>query len=123
MTPTYTLDALLSRSDLAIDAILGAGRYRPPDGIVADVIALVNQCRRQRAGLSVVAIDLPTGVNPDTGAADAASIQADATLALCFPKFGIANFPGAGYAGRITVVDIGLPESVVAATPTCRPNG
>ncbi len=109
-----TLDALLSRSDLAIDAILGAGRYRPPDGIVADVIALVNQCRRQLAGLPVVAIDLPTGVNPDTGAADAASIQADATLALCFPKFGIVNFPGAGYAGRIAVVDIGLPSQVAA---------
>ncbi|MXZ90717.1 MAG: NAD(P)H-hydrate dehydratase [Chloroflexi bacterium] len=111
----HTLASRLSRSDLVIDAILGAGRYRPPDGIVADVIGLVNRRRHQRAALSVVAIDLPTGVNPDTGAANAAGIQADATLALCFPKFGIANFPGAGYAGRITVVDIGLPESVVAA--------
>ena len=110
----HSIDSLLARSDLVIDAILGAGRYRLPDGIVANVIALVNDRRFRRAGLTVVAIDLPTGVNPDTGAADAASIQADATLALCYPKFGIANFPGAGYAGRIVVVDIGLPAPVSA---------
>ena len=109
------LDGLLSRSHLAVDAILGAGRYRPPEGTIADVIALVNRHRRERAGFAVVAIDLPTGVNPDTGAADAASIDAEATLALCYPKFGIANFPGAGYAGRIAVVDIGLPAEVSAA--------
>lgn len=114
-----TLDALLSYSDVVIDAILGAGRYRPADGVVADVITLVNS-RRQRTALSVVAIDLPTGINPDTGAADGAGIQADVTLALCFPKFGIANFPGAGYAGRISVIDIGLPARITAdaALPT-----
>ena len=109
-----TLDALLSRSHMAVDAILGAGRYRPPEGVIADVIALVNRHRRERAGFAVVAIDLPTGVNPDTGAASDASIDAEATLSLCYPKFGIANFPGAGYAGRIAVVDIGLPAEVAA---------
>ena len=110
----HVLDALLSRSDLIVDAILGAGRYRPPEGVIAGVITRVNHHRRQRAGLSVVAIDLPTGVNPDTGAADTNTIEADATLALCYPKFGIASFPGAGLAGRIAVVDIGLPEELAA---------
>ena len=110
----HALDALLSRSHLVVDAILGAGRYRPPEGVIADVIARVNHHRRQRAGPSVVAIDLPTGVNPDTGEADTDRIQADTTLALCCPKFGIANFPGAGHAGRIVVVDIGLPKQLAA---------
>ena len=109
-----TFDSLLSGSDLAVDAILGAGRYRPLDGTVASVCALVNRHRRARPDLAVVAIDLPTGVNPDTGAADENTLVADVTLALCYPKFGIANFPGAGYAGRIAVLDVGLPQTVAA---------
>ena len=109
-----TLDSLLSGSDVAIDAILGAGRYRPLDGVVAGASALVNHYRRQRAGFAAIAIDLPTGVNPDTGAADENALVADVTLALCYPKFGIAGFPGAGYAGRIVVLGIGLPEQVAA---------
>ena len=109
-----TLDSLLSRSHLVADAILGAGRYRTLDGAVADVCALVNRHSRTRPSLAVVAIDLPTGVNPDTGAADENTVVADVTLALCFPKFGIANFPGAGYAGRIAVLDVGLPQQVAA---------
>ena len=109
-----TLYSLLSGSDLAVDAILGAGRYRPLDGTVASVCALVNRHRRARPDLAVVAVDLPTGVNPDTGAADENTLVADVTLALCYPKFGIANFPGAGYAGRIAVLDVGLPQTVAA---------
>ena len=65
--------------------------------------------------LPVIAVDLPTGVNPDTGAADPRTIVADETLALCHPKYGIANFPGAACAGRISVLSIGLPDEVSAA--------
>ena len=109
-----TLDRMLRRSEMVVDAILGAGRYRPLEGVVGDVAALVNRHRRHRPALAVVAVDLPTGVNPDTGEADGNAIQADETLALCFPKYGIANFPGAGHAGRITALDIGLPLPVAA---------
>ncbi len=107
------LGELLASCQVVVDAILGAGRYRPLDGVVGDVAALVNRHRRQRADLHVVAVDLPTGVNPDTGAADENALVADVTLALCYPKFGIANFPGAGYAGRIVVLGIGLPPQVL----------
>ncbi len=109
------LDTQLLRAELVVDAILGAGRYRPLDGVVGAAASLVNRRRRANPGRSVVAVDLPTGVNPDTGAADGQTIAADETLALGFPKFGIANFPGAGYAGRITALDIGLPSEVAAA--------
>lgn len=103
------LGELLASCQVVVDAILGAGRYRPLDGVMGDVAALVNRHRRQRADLHVVAVDLPTGVNPDTGAADENTLVADVTLALCYPKFGIATFPGAAYAGRIVVLGIGLP--------------
>ncbi len=109
------LGRLLARSDAVVDTILGAGRYRPLDGLVGDVVALVNDVRSGRPRLPVVAVDLPTGVNPDTGDADPRTLRADETLALCHPKYGIANFPGAGYAGRITVLGIGLPDEVSAS--------
>lgn len=108
------LRRLLGRANLVVDAILGAGRYRPLEGTVEKVASLVNHVRDGRANLPVVAIDLPTGVNPDTGAADLRSIVADETLALCHPKYGIANFPGAGCAGRITLLPIGLADEVSA---------
>ena len=108
------LGGLLRRCDAVVDAILGAGRYRPLDGVVGDVAALVNQVHSSLPHLPVIAVDLPTGVNPDTGDADPRTIIADETLALCHPKYGIANFPGAGFAGRITVLGIGLPDEVSA---------
>ena len=106
------LDALLRRCDVVVDAILGAGTYRPLSGVVESVARRVN-ARRLVGRFETVALDLPTGVNPDTGDADEATIQADETLALCCPKVGIANFPGAGFAGRITILDIGLPANVL----------
>lgn len=109
------LGGLLRSCDAVVDAILGAGRYRPLDGIVGEVSSLVNSIRSGLRDLPVIAVDLPTGVNPDTGAADPRAISADETLALCYPKYGIANFPGAGFAGRITVLDIGLPHEVSAS--------
>ena len=115
------LGRLLRGSDAVIDAILGAGRYRPLDGVVGEVAAVVNEIRSRRPYLPVIAVDLPTGVNPDTGAADPRTIVADETLALCHPKYGIASFPGAGFAGRITVLSIGLPEEVSAAADSDLP--
>ena len=109
------LVGLLRRSDSVVDAILGAGRYRPLDGRVSEVAALVNRVRSHRPNLPVIAVDLPTGVNPDTGDADPQTILADETLTLCHPKYGIASFPGAGCAGRITVLGIGLPHAVSAS--------
>lgn len=109
------LQRMLRRCAVVVDAILGAGRYRPLDGIVGDVADLVNRVRRGRPNLPVIAVDLPTGVDPDTGAADPRTIVADQTLALCHPKYGIANFPGAGCAGRISVLGIGLPDALSAS--------
>ena len=110
------LDALLGSSELVVDAILGAGRYRPlAAGVVAQVVGRVNEAR-QAGRFHTIAVDIPTGVNPDTGEADLETIEADETLALHCPKVGIANFPGAGFAGRITILDIGLPAAALPST-------
>ena len=103
-----SLARLLSRASVVVDAILGAGRYRPLEGTVKHVVETINMHRTRGSRCAVLSIDLPTGVHPDTGEVDANALQADVTLALCYPKVGIANFPGAGHAGRIVVLDVGL---------------
>ena len=101
----------LATSSVVVDAILGAGRYRPLEGTTAEVVRLANRRKDRGTAGAVISVDLPTGVNPDTGAADDHAIRADVTLALCCPKFGIANFPGAAHAGRIVEIGIGLPDT------------
>ena len=102
----------LTNSTVVVDAILGAGRYRALEGVVKGVVEIINEHRSGHPGCEVVSIDLPTGVNPDTGETDENALAADVTLALCYPKFGVANFPGAALAGRIAVLPIGLhPEA------------
>jgi len=72
--------------------------------------------RTRGAGESPVllALDLPTGLNADTGEADPACPRFDATLALGYPKAGLLRFPGAERAGRLRVLDIGVPGGLAA---------
>ena len=60
----------------------------------------------------LLALDLPTGLNPDTGEMDPACPQFDATLALGYPKSGLLRFPGAERAGQLRVLDIGVPPGL-----------
>jgi hydroxyethylthiazole kinase-like uncharacterized protein yjeF len=56
----------------------------------------------------VAAVDLPSGLNPDTGALDPASLAADLTVTFAFPKIGQVTFPGAGAVGELVIADIGI---------------
>ena len=107
-----TLQHKLSRSSLVIDAILGTGRSRPLGGTAAAVIEGVEDRRAAPRPPMVLAVDLPTGVDSDTGAADPAGLTADLTVALGFPKAGLVTFPGAGRVGRLETVPIGLPDGI-----------
>ena len=111
-TNLATLDRLLSRSELVVDAILGTGRSRPLTGIVGDVIAQLNDAARNSRRPIIVAMDLPTGLNCDTGEVDPACPQVDVTVALGRPKVGLLTFPGAERAGRLEVAGIGLPPDL-----------
>lgn len=110
-----TLDAWLNWTDVVLDALLGTGRSRPLDGIYRESLTRARAVRARRAGLRVVALDLPTGLDADTGRLDPAALPADLTVALGLPKIGHLTFPGAGAAGRLEVVDIGLPAGLDAA--------
>ena len=106
------LDDLLGRAYLVIDALLGTGRSRPIEGTLAGVLSRLAKARAERVKMKLVALDLPTGLNADTGEADPLCPTADVTVALGYPKVGHFAFPGAERVGRLEVVDIGIPPSL-----------
>lgn len=106
------LDRLLGRCRLVIDAVLGTGRSRPLEGAVKEVMLRLTDRRAGNNPPVMMALDLPTGLSPDTGEVDPACPNTDVTVALGFPKRGLLAFPGADRAGRLLVVDIGLPAGL-----------
>src|SRR5713101_7139814 len=106
------LESAMRRAEYVLDSLLGTGRSRPlPDDMRA-LLARVRQERERRETLRVVAIDLPTGLNADTGEVDPGTIPADITITLAFPKQGFFFFPGRAYIGELFVGDIGLPPEM-----------
>ena len=117
-----TLERLLRRSRMVIDAVLGTGRSRPLTGPVQEAMLLLQRHPRsfrhsresgnQDERPLLLALDLPTGLNPDTGEVDPACPHFDVTLALGYPKLGLLRFPGAERTGRLRVLDIGVPPGL-----------
>ncbi len=107
-----TLQRLIRRSRLVIDAALGTGRSRPLTGPVGDAMQVLQQSRGFANPPRLLALDLPSGLNADTGEVDPACPQFDSTLALGYPKAGLLRFPGAERVGRLQVLDIGVPHGL-----------
>lgn len=103
--------------DLAIDALLGLGTRRAPEGAIAAAIERLNT-----AGAPVLAVDLPSGLHPDTGMPlGAACVQASATLSLLSLKPGLFTGRGRDLAGSVWWDDLGVaadgPTAELGATP------
>ena len=107
-----TLVRILHRSRLVIDAVLGTGRSRPLDGPVRDAMLVLQRTRKLANPPLLIALDLPTGLNADTGEVDPACPYFDTTMSLGYPKAGLLRFPGAERAGRLRVLDIGIPPGL-----------
>jgi len=93
--------------DLVLDGLLGTGIQLPVRADVADMIRAINQ-----AGIPVLAIDLPSGLDADSGAGRETCIQADWTVTLGLPKPALSASPATG---RLFVADIGLPIPLFGA--------
>jgi hydroxyethylthiazole kinase-like uncharacterized protein yjeF len=106
-----TFDGLLAKATCIIDGLLGTGKMRPLEGVFKQVLEKVNAAKRERK-LRIIAIDLPSGMDADTGEADPACPEADLTVTLAFPKPGFYKFPGAEKTGKITIADIGIPAGL-----------
>jgi hydroxyethylthiazole kinase-like uncharacterized protein yjeF len=113
-----SLAGLLESSSAVIDALFGIGQVRPFHNALKSALDRVSDLKRARPSLRIIALDLPSGLNADTGAVDPACLYADNTVTLGFPKVGLLKNPGADRAGRITVADIGIPAYLVDEVPS-----
>jgi len=104
-TKLEEIQRAMRNSDLIIDAILGTGLQGKVTGLKAKIIDLINIANKE-----VVAIDVPSGLDADTGKIKGPCTKVTHTITLALPKIGLLIFPGASYAGRVTVVEIGIPS-------------
>jgi hydroxyethylthiazole kinase-like uncharacterized protein yjeF len=98
----------LAPADVIVDALFGAGLDRPVEGASRAMIDAMN-----RAGIPIVAVDLPSGVNGRTGAVMGVAVEAAETVTFFRRKIGHALLPGRLHCGNISVVDIGIPADVL----------
>jgi ADP-dependent NAD(P)H-hydrate dehydratase / NAD(P)H-hydrate epimerase len=108
-----TAAAAISRADLIIDGLLGIGGR---GGLRDPFAGLARQAEQARqAGATVVAVDLPSGIDADTGGVDGPAVRADVTVTFGVIKPGLLIDPGAGHAGAVELVDIGLGPHLTGA--------
>lgn len=96
---------LLAGSGVVVDAIFGTGFSGSPRGPAASAIGAVNDC-----GAPVVAADIPSGVDADSGEVEGPAVRADVTVTFHAPKVGQRVAPGKGHCGQLRVTDIGIPD-------------
>ena len=102
------LERELRRADIAIDAIFGTGfRGQPEDDFELSIREL------NSAGAPIVAADIPSGVNGETGTVEGEAVWADVTVTFGALKAGIVLLPGAERAGVIEIADIGFTEDLM----------
>jgi len=102
----------LAPADCVIDALFGAGLARDIDGEAKAVIERVNAFAR--AGGRVLAVDVPSGVDGETGKVRGAAVEASASVTFFRLKPGHLLLPGRALAGAIKLADIGIPETALA---------
>ena len=93
----------ITAADLVIDGMLGIGCSRPLEGLIRDITEKLN-----RSGAYVIAVDVPTGLDSDTGRARGTAVNADETVTFIGLKQGLYLADGRNYAGRIILRDIGV---------------
>ncbi|MCE2464269.1 MAG: NAD(P)H-hydrate dehydratase [Dehalococcoidia bacterium] len=100
----------LANSHVVIDAVLGTGRARPLEGMLSEAMLRLSAAKVRRPGMTIISLDLPTGMDADTGRIDTACPKADITVTFGYPKVGHFRSPGAEKRGRLEVLDIGIPN-------------
>lgn len=96
----------VATDDVVVDALLGIGARLPLGEPLASWCDAMNG-----SSAYTIAVDVPTGVDSDTGAASRTAVRADCTVTFGQPKLGLVTFPGAAFAGEVVVADIGMPPS------------
>lgn len=107
--PIIGTAARLPPSDLIIDALLGYSLQGPPREPFAGLIRLANH-----SGAPILSLDLPSGLDPDSGQPYDPCIAAQATLTLALPKHGLFSEQGKKIRGELWLADISIPAELYA---------
>jgi len=101
--------AAIERSDVLLDGLLGYSAKGPPRGAIAELIHATEGIRA-----TIVAVDLPSGLDPDTGGAAGDVIRAGLTVTLALPKPGLLADKARHRVGTLILADIGIPSAAFA---------
>jgi len=102
------LESLVSDADWLVDGLFGTGLTRPVEGAMRTVIEVMN-----RSNKPILALDVPSGLDADTGMPLGAAIRARATATFAAPKLGFAVAGAVAFTGEVAVIDIGLPRGLL----------
>jgi len=105
--------AAVAGADWIVDAVLGTGASGPPRGSLAVAIRAI-RAAREAGGVRVLAVDLPSGLDCDTGDAPGDCVRADLTATFVAPKLGFGRPGAAALTGTVEVIDIGVPRRLLA---------
>lgn len=108
LNDTDTLDLKIKTADIVVDAIFGTGIRGEIEGLASEVIDIINDNAKY-----VLSVDIPSGVDADTGKVSKSCIRADKTVTFAAYKLGILMYPGALKTGEIVVRDISIPEYII----------
>ena len=106
------LEGLLAGAEAIVDALLGTGSSRPIEGDLAGIMERLAAVRSKTVKPKLVAVDLPTGLDADSGRLDPLAVGADETVTFHAPKVGLYMQPGASAAGSVQQVEIGIPPGL-----------
>ena len=107
-TSMLAFERFLRPGNLIVDAIFGTGMSRAVEGIYLRVIEAINEMAHL-----VLSVDLPSGIDGNTGHVLGTAIEADKTVALVIPKVGNILFPGSDYNGEVIIKGIGVPDIII----------
>jgi hydroxyethylthiazole kinase-like uncharacterized protein yjeF len=102
----------IRKADFVVDAIFGTGLHgQDVHGPSKEVIGFINSAKEQNRDLGIYSVDIPSGIDSDTGKVLGTAIRADKTVTFGCKKKGLVNYPGADFTGEIEIIDIGIPEN------------